>query len=306
MTILTILGIVLLLLIVYIGILFLCFPQQLIHFINSKYVKAAKIKRRVININSYDIHYFISRNSSHNETLVLLHGMGDDKNSFLQTCKILSKYYNLILPDLLGHGENAKKNDLEYSIEDQTAFLNALLARMGIDKCNLGGVSMGGHISALFALKHPNMVNKLVLINPSGIELDNYSVYMDIVQNYTKKEFDKMFSKQYHSPPKLSSSFKNYMVKEINNNRDFVNTILLPSIRRGKYFNLKPYISNIAIPTLILRGEHDNIIPLQIAEYFHKNISNSRFQIVEKSAHAPHLEIPDYVAQVIHSFITKQ
>lgn len=301
MTILTILGIILLLLIVSIGILF--FPQRLIHFINSKYAKAAKIERRVININDYDIHYFISSSQSHKETIVLLHGMGDDKNSFLQTCKTLSNHYNLILPDLMGHGENAKKNDLEYSIENQAAFLNGLLTRIGIGKCNLVGVSMGGHVSTLFALKYPDMVNKLVLINPSGIEWDNYSVYTDIVQNYTKAEFDKMFSKLYHSPPKLLPSFKNYMIKEINNNRDFVNNVLLTSIRSGKYFDLKPYISNIAIPTLMLRGEHDKIIPLPIAEYFHKSILNSKFQIIKKAAHAPHLEVPDYISQTIQSFI---
>lgn len=307
MTILTILGIVLLLLIVYIGILFLCFPQQLIHFINSKYVKAAKIKRRVININSYDIHYFISRNLSHNETLVLLHGMGDDKNSFLQVCKALSSNYNLILPDLKGHGENIKNMDLNYSIEEQTTFLHVLLTKIGISKCNLVGVSMGGHISALYALKHPKIVKKLILINSAGIELENYQIYTDFgPEVYTKEKFDEMFSKLYYIPPKIPLPFKKYMINETNKKRNFIDNILLPSIRRGKYFDLKPHIKGIMMPTLILRGEYDNIIPYEVAEIFRKSIANSEFQIVKKIAHAPQLEAPDFIAQTIHSFITKQ
>lgn len=305
MTILTILGIIILLLIVSIGILFLCFPQHLIHSMNSKYAKQAKVERRVININDYNAHYFISRDQSHKETLVLLHGMTDNKNSFLQACKKLSNNYNLILPDLMGHGENIKKTDLEYSIEAQINFLNVLLSKLEINKCNLVGASMGGHISALYALKYPDMVKKLIIINSAGIELDNYPIYKDFGQDvFTKEKFDEMFSKLYHIKPKLPFPFKKYMINEVNKTRNFIDNILLPSIKKGTYFDLKQYIPNITVPTLILRSEYDSVIPYEVAETFHENIANSELQIIKDSAHSPQLEVPETVAQIIHSFLT--
>ncbi|MRT93641.1 alpha/beta fold hydrolase [Ancylomarina sp. 16SWW S1-10-2] len=303
---LKILASTLLLLIIIGGIIFFFFPQKIIDFTNSSYASAAQLEKKTIDLNGYEVNYYESSNKSDKETLVLVHGMGDDKNSFLQASKKLSEHYNLILPDLAGHGENEKKANLDYSIDGQATFLHSILEKLGIDKFNLVGNSMGGHTSAAYAIKYPNDVKNLILLNSAGLKLDDHVVYTGFGKNIeTDEEFNALLSRVFYNVPELPSPIKKHMINQINESKDFVDNTLVTAIKNGKYFNLKQDISKITAPTLILWGKHDKVVNFNAAEYFNDNIPISELQLIENAAHSPQMEVPDIVADAIHSFIQK-
>ena len=302
--ILKIIAALLLILIIAGATVFFFFPQKLIDFTNSGYANAAQLEKKTLDVNEYKVHYFESSKQDQKETIVLLHGMGDDKNSFLQSSIKLSENYHLILPDLAGHGENEKNPDLDYSIDGQATFLHSFLNQIGIKKFNLVGNSMGGHTAAAYAIKYPNDVEKLVLLNAAGITLDDHIVYTGFGKNIeTDEEFITLLSRVFYKIPDLPSPIKKHLIKQINEGKDFVDSTLVPAIKNGTYFNLKDEVSKIASTTLILWGKHDKVVSFNVAEYYRDNIPNAKLELIENAAHSPQLEVPEVVANDIIYFI---
>ena len=118
--------------------------------------------------------------SGSGEPLLFLHGLGADKS---QTTSALTDLPNiqLIAPDMLGHGESL--------LTDQNSTLNfdsfaddaiAILDQLGIEKANIGGLSMGSGISLNIALRYPDRINKLILLRPSWLN-EKKPAYLSLV-----------------------------------------------------------------------------------------------------------------------------
>src|SRR5262245_15057639 len=86
----------------------------------------AGLTRKSVSVNGYTIHYY---EGGRGETLVLLHGLAHNKTSFVASAAGLTRKYRVILPDLVGHGENARDPGQDYSIrghvESMKAFFDA-------------------------------------------------------------------------------------------------------------------------------------------------------------------------------------
>lgn len=280
------------------------FPEKVVAIINYNTANKVQLENKVIDINSYKIHYYENSSSESKEVLVFLHGMGNDKTSFLQTVSHIEGDYHFMLLDLPGHGENSRKLDLDYSINGQILFLNSFFTKLKLEKVTLIGNSMGGHISAAYAIKHPNKVKRVVLVNSAGVKLNDDEVYFGFEKPMESiDEFDSMLSRVFHNKPNFPYPIKKFMMKEVNKNMNFVNLILVPSIKTGKFFNLKNDVSKIKAKTLVLWGKEDRIININVAEYLRDNIKNSELKFIEDTGHFPQLESPFAIAKEISEFI---
>ena len=134
-------------------------------------------RKSSIIIDGYTVNYYEGLNSTGKDTPILLHGLGADKNSFVLSAKFLSDQYHVILPDLLGHGDNDKVADLDYSIEGQVEMNRKFAKAKNIETFHLGGHSMGGHISAAYATKYQDTLKSLILINAPGLKIDDHIAY---------------------------------------------------------------------------------------------------------------------------------
>ncbi|WP_111710226.1 alpha/beta fold hydrolase [Lutibacter citreus] len=296
-------GLVLTLLVIG-AIIFFFFPKVLVDQANASYARAGNLEKKTISVNDYKVHYYETKNADDKPNLVLLHGMGDDKSSFLQTTKLLSENYHLILPDLAGHGENERKQGLDYSINGQATFLKSFLKKIDVNKFNLIGNSMGGHTAASYAIKYPNDITHLILLNAAGIKLDEHVVYGGFGKEIeNKEELDAVLKRVFYKVPDLPGPIANYMIEQINNSKDFVDGTLIPAIKNGEYFNLKNNVQNIKAPTLVLWGKHDDVVKFNVAEYYRDSIPNSELKLIENASHSPQLEVPELVAKEVKKFI---
>lgn len=298
--------IIALLLLVGISIYFF-FPGTLVTLTNYTNASGAQLEDKELDLNGYTVHYFISEEiDPQKETLVLLHGMGDDKNSFVQSAKFLAPNYNLILPDLAGHGQNAKAEDKDYSIRGQVEFVHSFLEKLDVKKFHLAGNSMGGHTAAAYAIAYPEQVQDLVLVNAAGIRIPDHVVYGGFgapIKN--KEELNQLLGRVFYKIPDIPGPVANHMIGQINSSMDFVNVNLVSAITNGKDFDLTDRTQYIQAPTLILWGKHDQVVTFDVAEYYNKTIPLSEIEILENGAHSPQLEIPEEVANSIHTFIQK-
>jgi abhydrolase domain-containing protein 6 len=282
------------------AIVFFFFPGKIIQLTNWNFANKANLEKKTILINNYTVNYYQSKTMDKAKTLVLLHGMGDDKSSFLQSAKLLSQEYNLVLPDLNGHGENGKERDRDYSIMGQTLFLNDFLKAINLTTFYLGGNSMGGHTSLAYTLHYPNQVKALILVNAPGVTLDSHIVYGGFGKPIKDKEgLNKVLARVFYKVPDLPSPIAKYM------SLDFVDNTLVPSITKGRDFDLKDSISKISAPVLILWGQHDGVVKMNVAEYFDSQIQNSTLMLIKNASHSPQLEVPDEVSEKIIQFIGK-
>ncbi|WP_452230405.1 alpha/beta fold hydrolase [Lacinutrix sp. MEBiC02404] len=305
--ILKIVGALFSLLVIGVGIIYFFFPEKIVDFTYSQNASAAHLTAKTITVNGYNTHYYTNNNKTAKDTLVLLHGLGDDKNSFVQSAAYLTNDYYLIIPDLLASGENAKEASLDLSIKGQVDFLHRFLTNLEVENFNLVGNSMGGHIAAAYSIAYPNAVTSLVLLNAPGLTLDDHVVYSgfgSVLKN--EADLNMVLSRVFYKVPELPGPIKKMYISQINDSRDFLNNTIIPQIKNGSYFDLKNQINQIKAPTLVLWGKHDAVVHFNVATRYNRDIPLSEIEIIENASHSPQLEVPEVVATSINEFIQKK
>ena len=271
---------------------------------NAQFARAAGLQQQVRPVNGYDVHYYASKAPDKAETLVLVHGLGDDKTSFLQAAKPLAAQYNLILVDLAGHGENEKKPGLDYSIHGQMEFLHGFLAAQGITAFHLAGNSMGGHVAEAYALAYPQELRSLTLINAPGVTLDAHQVYAGFGAPVKDQAgLTKLMGRIFYQVPKLPAPIAGYLINQINGSMEFIDRTVIPAIIGETDYDLKDRVAGICTPTLILWGRPDAVVPFNVAEYYTAHIPGARLQVLENASHSPQLEVPGEVAAALLAFL---
>jgi len=127
--------------ILVIGIIYFIYPGIMMSAVQSLSASGAGLVKKSVDVDGYTAHYFEGGDAS-KPTLMLLHGLNDDKNSFVTSVRELSASYRIVLPDLQAHGENLKEEGRDYSIAGQAKFINQLVDQLGIEKLVIGGNSM--------------------------------------------------------------------------------------------------------------------------------------------------------------------
>lgn len=262
-------GVLLAIIVVAALVIYFAFPRTILRVANAKLASDAGVELREVAIDGYQAHFYASTDPKHSETIVFVHGLGDQKSSFLQVAIPLSERYNLLLPDLLGHGDNAKETDRNYSIRAQADFLKRLLAKLKVGPVHLVGNSMGGHTSASFAIHYPEMVSTLTLVNAAGVKLDDHVVYTGYdgpLEN--DAELQKSMERVFYKTPPIPGRIRDVIREDLNDGRAFSNETLIPQITSGEDFDLKDRVNEIKAPTLVLWGKHDRIVPNRVGEIF--------------------------------------
>lgn len=143
------------------------------------------------------------------EPVILIHGGGSWLYSYRNNIEELSEKYKVFAVDMPGHGYTTLKTDVKYDLDTYADFLKEFLESQNINKANIVGHSWGGGWSIYFTEKYPEMVDKLVLLDSSGLnEPDKsewkyfeYPVMGEVISklisfNNTKSSMKKMFINQ--------------------------------------------------------------------------------------------------------------
>ena len=167
--------------------------------------------------------------------LILLHGNGEDGSYFEHQMAPLAAHFRVIAVDTRGHGQTPR-GDAPFSIRQFAEDLLAFMDRLGIEKAHLLGFSDGGNIAMVFALAHPERVEKLILdganLDPSGVKR---SVQLPIEIGY---RIAKLFAKKSPEARK-NAEMLGLMVND-------------PNVRPEE-------LARIQRPTLVVAGDRDMI-----------------------------------------------
>ncbi|MDE2150467.1 MAG: alpha/beta hydrolase, partial [Gammaproteobacteria bacterium] len=153
------LGLLLLLLIALGAMLYALFPQRLARAGIAVERSLASVTPKQLAIAGFKICYLDGGTAGDDrEALVLLHGIGADKDQWNRVTRCLRGRFRVIAPDLPGFGDSDKPPQADYSIPAQVENLKRFLDALGLDRVHLGGNSMGGLIAARFAARYQRRV----------------------------------------------------------------------------------------------------------------------------------------------------
>ncbi len=252
------------------------------------------------------------------DPLLCIHGFGASLYSWRNFIEPFAKDYRLILIDLKGCGKSPKPDDTKYSSQDHADLLYQFILEHDLRKLTLIGNSFGGALSLLLSLMLADAgesarLKSLVLIDAGAykeyvpaylkllsVPLLNLGVYLIPSRAAVRA----ILRKAYYDPSKITD-------EQI---AAYAGPIAAPGgkhalIETGRqlvpanFDKLVKRYKQITVPTLIIWGREDRIIPLKVGELLDRKIANSTLKIIEDCGHAPQEEKPEETVPLVLEFL---
>jgi pimeloyl-ACP methyl ester carboxylesterase len=251
--------------------------------------------------------------------LILLHGFGENSYSWRHLIPKIPKGYKIFAIDLKGFGKSAKPLDERYSLHDQADLIYQFIKKHNLGPLSIIGHSMGGGVALLTAIKlaaNGVRVSSLVLIDsiaypqefPAFISLLRTPLLNWLSVSIVPAEFQvrSILKLAYHDDSKITEDLVQAYAEPIKEpgGREALIATAKQIIPNDIDIVVKKYRS-LAMPTLILWGKEDAIIPLKFGEQLHRVIPNSTFIVFKSCGHIPHEEVPEQSIKHIVEFLAK-
>lgn len=222
------------------------------------------------------------------EPLVVFHGAGTvDGFDFAESW---AEKFRVVVPYHPGFGESG--DDPSFTeMQDYVMHYLELFDSLKIDTLHLVGLSMGGYMAAKFAIQHSHRVKKLVLIAPYGLNVPEHPT-LDIISTPSEQLV-----------PMLVSNFET-LKKSLPEkpDADFIAARYREATSFARLFWEHPtdpkfprHLHRVKMPTLIVWGEEDKLIPVQQAQTWRKLIPNAEVMIVKGAGHIVQRDKPEVV-----------
>lgn len=236
-----------------------------------------------------------------NPTVILLHGLGANAESWQFNVAALATKYHVIAPDQIGFGKSDKPM-LKYRVGTYADFLDKFMSELKIEKASMVGNSLGGWIAGFYSIKYPFKVEKVVLVDAAGLapkEIDFDRIYQ--LNNSTRDEIRANLKLIFANPLLQNNEalVDQFMTQRITTGDGYTINSLIESIKRREDF-LDARLGEIKKPTLIIWGKQDGLLPVSDAEKFNKGIAGSSLVVFDNCGHAPQFEkAADFNKQVL-------
>ena len=241
--------------------------------------------------------------------ILFIHGLGSSSDRWLGIPDALSANFHTIALDLPGFGESSKPVTMNYTIQNFRENIVDFINKLGINdgKTSIVGHSLGGYIAAEVTIENKNLVERLVLIDSSGMlkkPTPLLEEYLQVAMNPTADKVRKVFEQMVADPARIPSKLVDGFITRINspNAKYAFKSTLQNSANTQIGLERLELIEDI--PTLIIWGTKDKVIPINHSELFKEAIMNSRIEIIQDAGHAPFAEKPDQVCEILRNFLT--
>jgi pimeloyl-ACP methyl ester carboxylesterase len=261
--------------------------------------------------------YLYKEEYGQGDPILCLHGLGANTFTWRYFIDPFSRHNKLILIDLKGFGRSAKPEDERYSIHDHADAVYEMIIENDWRKLTLVGNSYGGALALLLAGRleesEPSRLSRLVLID-AGAYKEYLPGYVRLVRTFLGKPIAFLLPARLTARFVLSFAF--YNKEKISEEQitayagpladPGTRTALLHTVRQcipSDVDELVAKFKDISVPTLILWGRHDKIIPLKVAELLSQALPNSVLEVFEETGHIPQEEQPEKTIARISEFL---
>lgn len=282
-------------------------PGALVAGIKFVERQQAGLSSREVEVNGLAIHYY-EGGPADGETLLMIHGFGANRDNWLRFARYFTHRYRVLALDLPGFGESSRP-DASYDVASQVERLRDFAKTLKVEQLHLIGNSMGGHIAALYAARHPEEVASVALLNNSGVNAPRKSEMILRLERgepnplvaRNAEEFDELMNFVFVTPPPLPDSLKRYFAAQSVANREHYERVFVQL--RGNYVPLEPELPNIQAPTLLLWGDKDRVLDVSSIEVMKPLLRKPSVVLMKDCGHAPMIERPEEAARHYQAFL---
>jgi pimeloyl-ACP methyl ester carboxylesterase len=235
--------------------------------------------------------------------VVLLHGLGSSKEDWLAVVGPLSKNHRLLIPDQIGFGHSDKPL-VSYSVQIFVDFLDEFLRQMKVEKASLVGESLGGWVSALYVTEisgtdRVSVVDKLVLADAAGLKqkgpIPDFNTSLQSSGRLLKSLF---YDSSWINDERIRQSFAHRLAANDGYTiQSFLNNPALASEL------LDDKLSQIRVPTLVVWGKQDQLVPFSSGEKYAAGIPGARLVAFDKCGHIPKAEKTAEFVSAVMAFL---
>jgi 3-oxoadipate enol-lactonase len=261
-------------------------------------------------VNSIEIHY---RETGEGLPIVFVHGYTGNSRNWALTVPALRENFRTISVDLRGHGLSAKPaREEDYSLELMASDVYELIKHLGIEESVLVGHSMGGMVSQLLVIDHPEVVRALVLVDtaaevPKGLLYDERRKQrVHLIEVAREQGMEAVFDEQLKLTPvhpalKANPRYIDLWREQflMTSREAYIAGANGMASRRSVVADL----AKVAVPTLVISGEKDEPF-LEPSRQIHAAIPGSELVIIDGAGHGPQMETPAEFNRALTAFLT--
>lgn len=290
------------------GVLY-AFPSTLLA--TAQYVESARarLSTNSLQVDDLDITYY-EGGPDKAQTILLIHGFGADKSNWPRFARFLTKDYHVIAVDLPGFGDSSKPANISYDVGTQAERLADFMREQGIGRFHVVGNSMGGHIAALLAARHPQEVLSVGLFDNAGVMAPHPSELFERLKSgenplvlRSVDDFPALLDFVFVQKPPLPSRLQDYLA-ERSLERSAFNAMVFQQLRE-RYIPLEPELPKITAPTLLLWGDRDRVLDVSSIDVMKPLLKKPSVAILRDCGHVPMIERPEETARLYLDFLQR-
>jgi pimeloyl-ACP methyl ester carboxylesterase len=276
-----------------------------------------RTRQRTAILNGHEFSYL---DSGEGPALLFIHGLTGSQRNWAHLVDALDHDHRVLAPDLFGHGASAKVIG-DYSLGAHAATLRDLLDLLGIDRVTLIGHSFGGGIAMQFSYLFPERVERLVLVDSGGMGRDVSALLRAatlpgaelilpvITSSWVRGRVEAaariLTRGGWQASPETTEIWRGFTsLADTDTRRAFLATTRAVIDPGGQTVTAHDHLPMaIQIPTLVVWGTKDRMIPAWHATTAHQAIAGSRVELFVGAGHFPHLDDPERFAEVLSDFM---
>jgi pimeloyl-ACP methyl ester carboxylesterase len=262
------------------------------------------------------------RTAGEGPVLLLLHGMAANSETWKRVTPALAARFTVVAPDMLGHGASAKPRG-EYSLGAFANLLRDLLVVLGHERATVVGHSFGGGVAMQLAYQFPEHCERLALVCSGGLgqevnallrtlSLPGAELLFPLVCSQTLRDAGNRLVARLHrsglrAAPVVEEIWRSYSsLTEPAGRQAFFRTLRAVIDHGGQAVSAmdRLYLAS-QVPTLIVWGERDSIIPVCHAVAAHQGIPGSRLEVFDDVGHYPHCEAAERFVETLVDFVER-
>lgn len=255
-----------------------------------------------------NIYFEVQGNENAKETIVFLNGLSQSTISWILTTPYFKNDYRIVLMDFIFQGQSDKTGEWR-SFDTHARDVVSVLDYLKIDKAIIAGLSYGSLVAQHLAINHGNRISKLLLISTfahktpyydaielswwRALEFGGYNLMLDIM-------LPSVLSENYFLNPLIPIDLMKQTRQEANEDKQALFKLMRATKERVDY---RPELKKISVPTIVIQGEKDLLLPVHMANEVAKAIPNSQFKVIPHVGHTLNLEAVPLMVTIIKDFL---
>jgi pimeloyl-ACP methyl ester carboxylesterase len=262
-------------------------------------LRLSGVRSAQVQAGPYRLHYL---ETGSGPPLVLVHGLASNAaQDWGRLIAPLGRRFHVFAPDLPGFGQSERPADADYSIPMQVEAVRGFMDAVGLRRARVAGISMGGWIACRLAGSHPDMVERLVVVDAAGMRPDGPPIPAEVLLPQDAEGVRRLAAAVRHKAP-VPPSFVARDILERRRREEWVVRRALESMAAGRDW-LNGTLGRADMPVLVVWGKQDALIPVDYAAPLAAEFPRAELKVLDGCGHVPIADCPEVFDRELVAFL---